>query len=92
MLVVRHTPFKDEGIEADGTFYVYVRSPEQALEVIEILQEYDRFQYNHQVKLEHTAGSGLLIFWEMKWNEWYSDSGHDISEWYPGIEKDGSAY
>jgi hypothetical protein len=89
-LAVWHKPHRDEQIEVEGTFYVTVRSPEQALEVLEILQEYDIFQFHNKVKLEYTGCSGLMIFLEDQWREWYSDAGYDIHEWYPGVESKGN--
>ncbi len=67
--------------ESEFSFYVPVISPDQAIDAIEELQELDGSQFDTQIK-EGTKGiSGLMIFMDDIWKEWYHDNGCDIHEW-----------
>lgn len=61
-------------------FYVLVASPEEAIKVLDILASYDMFQYENFIKPGYCNASGLTVFEDGEWTEWYNDDGEDIDE------------
>lgn len=63
-------------------FYVKVDSIEEAILVINVLWDYDRYQYEKGVKSDYCNASGLEIFntEENEWEEYYDEEGRDIIE------------
>lgn len=65
-------------------FYVEVKSPKEAIEVMDILADYDIFQFRNNIKPDYTNASGLQVFNEKnnEWEEWYDDEyDMDIDEY-----------
>lgn len=71
-------------------FYVPVGSPEEAAKVLNVLANYDIFQYQKRVKPDYCNAAGLEVYEEggsedgtaPGWVEWHCpDSGNDIGEW-----------
>lgn len=64
-------------------FYVYVDSVEQAINVLDILAEYDLFQYKNNVKPDYCNAQGLEEWCEedYEWHEWYNEDGLDVHEY-----------
>jgi len=62
-------------------FYVPVSSPEEAVRVLDMLGRYDDFQFRKNIKPDYSNASGLVVFEEGEWMEWYDEDGNDIDEW-----------
>ena len=69
-------------------FYVYVQSVEEAWKVLNILWDYDIFQYENKVKPDYANASGLAYFdeAEQEWFEWTDDEGYDIREHFENMD------
>jgi hypothetical protein len=68
-------------LESKRCFYVLVISPDQATDAIEVLQEFDGTRFDSDVKSGSASASGLKVFMDETWKEWYHDNGYDIHEW-----------
>ena len=71
-------------------FYVEVDSIEQAWKILNVLWNYDLFQYENKVKPDYFNMSGLEYFDEEEqgWHEWYDDDGYDIKEHFENLEEE----
>lgn len=71
-----------------GSFYVGVKSPEEAWLVLNTLWDYDLFQYYNGVKGDYANASGFEYFDEEEndWCEWYDEDGLDIREHFEEME------
>ena len=70
-----------------GAFNVPVTSPEEAIKIIHLLADYDMFQYENRVKPDYSSASGLEVFEDGEWCEWYSEDGEDIDEYAEYMEE-----
>ena len=63
-------------------FEVPVESPKQAKFLLDVLAQYDLFQYHNKVKGDYTNAGGLSVFMNTgdgcEWCDWYSEDGRDI--------------
>lgn len=50
----------------------------EAKRVLDILGEYDAFQYEHGIKPDYSNAGGLHVYEGGVWVDWYSDEGEDI--------------
>jgi hypothetical protein len=73
-------------------FHVPVASPAEAKKLIDVLAEYDIFQFENRIKPDYCNAGGLECFQqfgpgeavdEPDWCEWESEDGDDISDWEP---------
>ncbi|MFZ2992403.1 MAG: hypothetical protein WA061_01695 [Microgenomates group bacterium] len=62
-----------------NSFHVDVKTPEEAVKILNILGEYDSFQYEENIKPDYSNAGGLEIFEDGEWVEWYNDDG-DIDD------------
>jgi len=62
-------------------FYVNVSDVEQAIKILEVLADYDEFQYFHNVKPDYSNAGGLQVFDGDEWVDWYSADGLDIDDY-----------
>ena len=71
-------------------FYVPVESPEEAIKIINILVDYDCFQFDNNVKPDYSSVQGLQVVEEYNdykgnkfniWTEWYNEDGDDIDDY-----------
>jgi len=75
-------------------FHVKVYNLEQAAMVLDLLADYDMFQYLVRVKPDYANAGGLEVFeknsvpigaddryWRDGWTDWYDDDGDDFDEW-----------
>lgn len=67
-------------------FRVSVESPEEAAKVLEILAQYDNFQFEQNVKPDYSNAAGLEVFEDGEWCEWYSEDGEDIDEYADNLK------
>ena len=72
-------------------FHVEVETPEEAIKVLDILANYDLFQFENRVKPDYCNAQGLEEWDKHKgdWCEWYSEDGLDIKEYWDKLEKQG---
>lgn len=63
-------------------FHVPVTAPAEAIQIINILADYDQFQYINAIKPDYSNVSGLEYFNDdtQEWEEWYSEYGDDVFE------------
>ena len=57
-------------------FYVRVNSPAEARKILNMLIDYDEFQYKENVKGDYSSANGLEVLEDDGWAEWYSDDGY----------------
>lgn len=71
-------------------FHVEVETTEEAVKVLNILADYDLFQYENRVKPDYCNMQGLEEWDEEEkmWCDWYSDDGLDIHEYARTISDD----
>ena len=66
-------------------FHVDVQTPEEAEKIINVLADYDHFQYENHVKGDY-ANTGGLEYWneeESDWTEWFCT---DESSEFQGLD------
>ncbi len=62
-------------------FKVPVKNVEEAKKIINVLADYDLFQYENKIKPDYSNASGLEEYENGEWAEWYSPgTGNDIWE------------
>ena len=61
-------------------FYVPVSTCEEAMKILEVLAEYDIFQFENKVKPDYCNAGGLMIFEDGEWTEWCSFDGDSIDD------------
>lgn len=75
-------------------FHVEVQSVEEAWKILNLLWDYDLFQYKNHVKPDYTNVSGLE-YWdeeEHDWLEWYDEeTDYDIKKYFKNKESEGKA-
>lgn len=71
-------------------FEVEVSSIEEAWKILNILWEYDLFQYDNNLKPDYCNASGLEYFDEEEkdWTEWEDEDGYSIREHFDNLEED----
>lgn len=71
-------------------FEVEVSSIEEAWKILNILWEYDLFQYDNNLKPDYCNASGLEYFGEEEkdWTEWEDEDGYSIREHFDNLEED----
>jgi len=62
------------------SFLVAVKTPEEAKRVLDILAEYDLFQYAARIKPDYSNAGGLTVFESGEWVEWENEDGESINE------------
>lgn len=77
-------------IGMDKKFYYSVKSVDEAWFLLNVIWDYDSFQYRNKIKGDYTSASGLQYFNENdnEWEEWYDENGCDIEEHFYGIRKE----
>lgn len=59
-------------------FIVNVSGPEEARKILDILADYDLFQFENRIKPDYTNVGGLEVFDRGEWVEWYDCEDQDI--------------
>lgn len=68
-------------------FEVHVKSPEQAILILDTLADYDKFQLDNNIKPDYCNAGGLSVFEDGEWSDWYHpETGEDIDEYKLAIE------
>ncbi len=68
-------------------FRVSVKSPEEAIKVMDILANYDLFQLENNIKPDYSNAQGFEVFEDDEWCEWYSGDGEDIREYAENLQE-----
>lgn len=64
-------------------FYVPVASVAEGVKILDILANYDIFQYENRVKPDYCNTGGLQMLEDGEWVDWCSEDGdEDPKEWY----------
>lgn len=69
-------------------FEVEVESIEEAWRILNILWDYDKFQYKNQIKPDWLTDSGLE-YWDedrQEWLEWTDDDGVEVVAHFKSLE------
>jgi len=61
-------------------FTVLVTSISEAKKILEVLANYDLFQFNNNVKPDYSNAGGLCIWEDEEWIDWTSEAGCNIDE------------
>ncbi len=61
-------------------FTVDVNGIYEAMKVLTILAEYDKFQFENNVKPDYCNAGGLNVWEDGEWSTWYSPDGEDIND------------
>ena len=61
-------------------FRIPVKNVEEATKILDVLADYDEFQFKHKVKPDYSNVQGLEEFDGKEWCEYYDDEGRDIQE------------
>jgi hypothetical protein len=61
-------------------FYVPVNNVKEAILVINVLEDYDNFEFDNHVKPDFMNATGLEVFEDGEWCEWYDEEGDDICD------------
>jgi len=70
--------------QVPGTpFHVEVKDIEQAIFLMRVLADYDKFQFENNIKPDYSNAGGLEIFNEedQEWEDWYDNDGEDIDQY-----------
>lgn len=68
-------------------FYVLVESVEQGVRVMDILADYDLFQFENKIKPDYTNMGGVQVFEGGEWCDWYDEeTGDDAREYVERIK------
>lgn len=63
-------------------FHVSVKNLSEAKLITETLADYDRFQFENNIKPDYANAGGVQIFEEGEWSDWYDPTtGVDFHEW-----------
>ncbi len=61
-------------------FHFTVNSIEEAKKILNVLSDYDNFEFKNKVKPDYSNAQGLEIFEDKEWCEYSSVDGEDISD------------
>ena len=76
VLVMWHMP----EVASGKKIYIPVISPLQGQKFIFLFSDYDLFLFKNKLRSDYTNASGLLVFKDEEWKEWYNDMGESITE------------
>jgi hypothetical protein len=63
----------------------------EAVKIMDVLGEYDTFQYENNIKPDYSNVGGLEIYEDGEWVEWGDPEwGHNIDEWREAQEREKS--
>jgi len=62
-------------------FHIDVDTPEEAYRIMNILADYDMFQFENSIKPDYSNASGLDMLEDGEWVTWYDEDGFDLNEY-----------
>jgi len=63
-----------------NAFEVQVDTPREGKKLLDILANYDIFQYENNIKPDYCNAGGLSIYEDGEWTDWYNEDGESIDE------------
>ncbi len=60
-------------------FKTEVDNPKEAKKILEILANYDIFQFERKIKPNYSNAAGLEEFDGKEWSEWHDEEGNEIN-------------
>lgn len=70
-------------------FYWKVETPTEAGKLLDMLAQYDLFQFEHKVKPDFSNVGGLESCEDGEWIDWYSGDGDDFDDWWEEQKENG---
>lgn len=61
-------------------FYTPVRNLREAKLLLDVLANYDAFQFENNIKPDYANAGGLEVFEDGEWSDWYDEDGNDIDQ------------
>lgn len=61
-------------------FRVKVKTVEQGLHLLDVLAEYDAFQFKNNIKPDYSNVGGLMVFEDGEWVDWADEDGNSSSD------------
>lgn len=61
-------------------FLIPVESPKEAKKLMNVLADYDIFQYKNNIKPDYCNAGGLSVFEDGEWSDWCDEDGNDIND------------
>lgn len=61
-------------------FEVPVPDLRSATLLLDTLADYDRFQFENNIKPDYSNAGGLMVFEDGDWFDWYSEDGYDFDQ------------
>ncbi len=62
-------------------FIVEVSDLQTASTLLDVLAEYDNFQFENNIKPDYANAGGLSVFEDGEWTDWYSEDGKEFDEY-----------
>lgn len=69
-----------------GSFYIPVRSVEEAKKIMDVLAYYDCFLMNQEIRGDYCNDGGLEV-WDDKAEEWNDWCGEDDDHYFDGVDE-----
>jgi len=57
-----------------------IKTLAEAKKLLDVLAQYDLFQYEHNIKPDYANAGGLQVFEDGEWIDWTNEDGYDIDE------------
>jgi hypothetical protein len=70
-------------------FYVDVKSMEEGVKILDVLANYDTFQFENKIKPDYSNMGGLSKYHEIdeEWEDWYDEkTGQDLEDYLKSEE------
>jgi hypothetical protein len=61
-------------------FTVPVATPAEAKKLLDVLANYDIFQFENRIKPDYCNAGGLSVFEDGEWTDWEDDEGRSIDD------------
>jgi len=61
-------------------FNVAVNTPREAKKILDVLADYDAFQFENKIKPDYSNAAGLEVFENGEWCEWEDAEGNNIDD------------
>lgn len=67
-------------------FHVDVKTPQEAAKILDVLANYDIFQFENRIKPDYANAGGLQEFDGKEWLDWEdAETGQDIDAWWNDV-------
>ena len=66
----------------DSAFETRVDSPKEAKKILDVLADYDIYQFENNIKPDYSNTGGLLVWQDGEWIDWEDElTGNTIDDW-----------